>query len=420
MSPPLERARAEVLRVFLAGVAAADPGRAVRAEFVARPLPRPAADGRYAIIAAGKAAPAMALAAREMLGDAVETLVVTQVGNPTEVPGADLRFAAHPVPDAAGQSAAAEALRRAEAMRAGDVLLVLVSGGASALLPAPVAGISLADKIAVNRALLVSGADIAQMNLVRQSLSRIKGGGLAAAAAPARVVALILSDVIGDDLRCIASGPTTAPLGTPTEAAALLRGLGIWNDLPEAVRAYLGANPRSRAAPEGVDNRLIGSNAISVAAMAEAVGEGAQCYPRPLQGDVAQAAEAVLAAMPESGQTLLLGGETTVRVTGGGRGGRNQDLALRLSLLAEARDLPHDWVFLSAGTDGRDGPTDAAGAIVDAFTPARIRVAGTDPVAALAENDSYPALAASGDLIRIGATGTNVADLQILMRLAAG
>jgi hydroxypyruvate reductase len=413
----IERARAEALRVFLAGVAAADPARAVRANLQAQPLPLPGAGGRYAIIAVGKAAPAMARAARALLGEAVETLVVTQQGNSATVPGADLRHAGHPVPDAAGQSAAAEVLRRAGTMRAGDVLLVLVSGGASALLPAPVAGISLDDKVAVNRALLASGADIAQMNLVRQALSRIKGGGLAAAAAPAQVVALILSDVIGDDLRCVASGPTTAPLGTPPEAAALLHKLGIWNDLPGAVRAYLGTNPPPCAAPEGVDNRLIGSNARSLAAMAAAAGAGARSFPKPLVGDVAQAAETVLAAMPEPGNTVLFGGETTVRVAGGGRGGRNQELALRLALLAEARNMPDDWVFLSAGTDGRDGPTDAAGAVVDAGTLARMRAAGTDPEAALAANDSYPALASSEDLIRTGATGTNVADLQVLMRL---
>lgn len=403
--------RAEALRLFRAGVAAADPADAVGRALRDWPA---GAGGRVSIIAVGKAAPAMARAALGTI-EADEALVVTVDGLAGAIPGADVFAASHPVPDERGAAAAREALRRAEALGAGDRLLTLVSGGASALLPAPAEGVSLADKIVVNRLLLLSGADITQTNLVRQALSRLKGGGLARAAWPAPVVSLILSDVVGDDPRVVASGPTAEPLGTAADAAATLRHLGLWDRLPASVRARL-SQVAPPAAPCHADNRLVGSNGLSLAAMARA-GGGAKIVDEPLVGDVAGAAETVLRHLPDPGGVVLFGGETTVRVAGGGLGGRNQELALRVALLAGERGLPEDWVFLSGGTDGRDGPTDAAGGLVDPASTARMRAAGVDPAEALGRNDSYHALRASGDLLRMEPTGTNVADLQVLVRL---
>ncbi len=396
--------RDEVARIFQAGLVAADPARALV------PL-LPGLDGPDLILAVGKAARAMAEAALAALGP-VETLVVTNDENARPLTGATVLAASHPVPDARGAAAAETILARLSHMQPGQHILALISGGGSALVPAPVAGVSLADKAAVNRLLLASGAEITRMNLVRQQLSRLKGGGLLRAAHPARVTALILSDVVGDDLRAIASGPTVAPLGTRAEARAILKDHAVWDALPPAVRTHLdAAEPPPTPLPEA-RNLLIGSNALSVRAMAKAAPD-ATVAAEPLTGDVAEAAARVVTSDP--GITLF-GGETTVILKGKGRGGRNQELALRVALLADAQGWTGPWTFLSGGTDGRDGPTDAAGAIVDHASLARMRAAGIDPVARLLQNDSYPCLAASGDLLMTGGTGTNVADLQVLIR----
>ena len=407
-------ARSGALSIFRAGVAAADARGAVARALESRLVP-PCA-GRLLCIAIGKASVGMAeVAIGHLRPDA--TLVVTNYENDQPLPGAALHLAGHPVPDENGLAAGRAVEELVRSAGADDHVLVLISGGASALLPAPVAGISLADKARVNALLLGAGLDITAMNLVRQQLSRLKGGGLARQAAPARVTGLILSDVIGDDLRVVASGPTCAPIGTLQEARETLRDAGIWDDLPAPVAACLSHDHPPAADPgNAVENHLIGSNAQSVAAMARAA-PGAVVYPRPLVGDVAEAASAI--ARGTGPGTWLFGGETTVRLTGDGLGGRNQELALRVALLAEEEGWPDGWVFLSGGTDGRDGPTDAAGGLVDAGTLARIRAAGIDPLDALARNDSYHALKAAGDLLITGATGTNVADLQVLMRFQA-
>lgn len=401
--------RARARHLFAAGVAAADPEAAVARALDRTPLAVPPG-GRLVIVAVGKAALGMARAAMARSGPA-QVLAVTNYENAGALPGATVIAAGHPVPDANG-AAAAQAV---EALVAGlgpeDRVLALISGGGSALLPAPAAGLSLEDKAEVNRLLLASGAEIDEMNLVRQQLSRLKGGGLLRAAAPARVTALLLSDVIGDDLRVIASGPTVVPIGTRADARAALEARGLWPRLPGPVRAHLSAEVAAPALPEA-DNRLVGSNALSVAAMAAEAPE-AHVAAAPLVGDVGDAAGKIAAL--GSGWSLI-GGETTVVLRGEGLGGRNQELALRVALLAEREGWAPGWVFLSGGTDGRDGPTEAAGGIVDAGTLGRIRAAGLDPAALLAENDSHRALGAAGDLLVTGATGTNVADLQILFR----
>ena len=395
----------QALKAFLAGVAAADP-----AEAVSRALP--AFEQAPTLIAVGKAAVSMARMAQSILGALPEVLVVTNPENVINIKGAQVFAAAHPIPDQIGlqaSQAVIAALQRAA--KTEQPVLCLISGGGSALLPAPAAGISLQDKMDLNALLLASGADIEVMNLIRQQLSALKGGGMLRYAAPSAVTALILSDVIGDDLRAVASGPTVSPIGTRAQARAALEGLGLWAGVPVRVRLALEQADEIIDLPKAT-NILIGSNGISLAAMAGYL-PLAQVHKRPLVGDVAEAAARVVAAGPG---THLFGGETTVKLTGTGRGGRNQELALRVALLAEQEGWQGPWLYLQAGTDGRDGPTDAAGGVVCESSIASLRGAGVNPEKRLTNNDSYPALAAAGALLITGGTGTNVADLGILIR----
>jgi hydroxypyruvate reductase len=395
--------------VFDAGVRAADPAGAVRDTLRAeQPIQSPSL-----ILAVGKAAHAMCSAALECCDNSPEAIVVTNPENARGLAGALVLATGHPVPNEAGEAAGRVVMEALSKQGEGDLVLALISGGGSALLPAPVDGISLADKAAVNEVLLGSGAPIEEMNLVRQRLSRLKGGGMTRIAAPARIIALVLSDVIGDDLRAIASGPTCEPLGSDADAVNLLRSYGIWNEMPGIVQEYLETS-RNELPPEAAENFLIGSNGKSVMAMA-AHAPDARVIETPLVGDVVDAAQLVVTTCSAPG-TYLMGGETTVVLTGTGRGGRNQDMALRVALVAENAGGQGSWTSLQGGTDGRDGPTDAAGGIVDQGSLARIRAAGLDPAELLANNDSYRALEASGDLLMTGGTGTNVADLGVLIR----
>lgn len=405
------RKRAEQL--FGIACQAADPARALAAALETAPLPRPDSGGVYRVVCVGKAAlPMAAFLLDRLAGKPHQTLVVTNYENAGELPGAVVLAAGHPVPDTNGAAAAVAVERLLEDASPADRVIALISGGGSALLPAPVAGITLEDKAAVNRVLLANGFEITEMNLIRQQLSRLKGGGmLRASVAP--VVAYILSDVIGDDLRVIASGPTVAPIGTRAEARALLQSRGVWADLPAAVRAVLTGGAAAAPLPLA-RNILIGSNRKSLEAMADAEPEAA-IVDDHLTGDVADAAARIVqaASAAQGPACLIFGGETTVTLHGKGLGGRNQELALRVALAMP--DLGRDWVFLSGGTDGRDGPTDAAGGVVDAGTAGRIRAAGADPAALLADNDSHAALKLADDLLVVGATGTNVADVQVLL-----
>lgn len=402
--------------LFRTACTAADPGLALSRAFKDASLPRPDAGGAYRVVAIGKAAVPMAKALiAHLQGQDFTALVVTNYENAQPVEGAVVMASGHPVPDENG----AKAALAVEAMLAdttpADRVIALISGGGSALLPAPVDGVSLADKAATSSLLLGAGVDISQLNLVRQALSRLKGGGLLRAAQPAPVTSYILSDVIGDDLRVIASGLTVAPVGSRDQARALLQGLGLWADLPASVQVALERETVDAALP-AAQNILIGSNRKSLEAMQAAAGEGAVIVSDRLEGDVADAAAQIIAAAQSAGDRacLIFGGETTVRLQGTGLGGRNQELALRVAMAMP--DLGRDWVFLSGGTDGRDGPTDAAGGVVDAGTVSRIVAAGGDPVALLANNDSHRALSLAGDLLISGATGTNVADVQVLVK----
>ena len=401
--------RARAREIFQAGVAAADPFAAVAAALEARPVDTAK---KTLVLAVGKAAMRMAKAAKERVSQSAEIIVITNSENAASNGFAEVFSAGHPVPDVAGLAAAQHVITKLHGLGETDQVLALISGGGSAMLPAPPAGITLADKAEVNQILLTCGAEIGEMNLVRQQLSTLKGGGLLRIAAPAKVRALILSDVVGDDLRIVASGPTVGPVGTRAQAVEVLKTYGVWAQMPVSVQTFL-----SKTAPDlqplpDADNQLIGSNQISLQAMANQAPH-ARIHPNPLIGDVTQAAEII---SKYSDGITLFGGETTVKVTGTGLGGRNQELALRVALLAEKQNWKAGWVFLSGGTDGRDGPCDAAGGIVDGGTLTRMRSAGVSPQEMVDSNDSYHALQASGDLLMTGATGTNVADLQVLIR----
>jgi len=399
--------RAEALRLFQIAIQAADPAAALRKHL---PTPLIAPEGRVILIAIGKAACPMLEEALGHVDGPVSALAVTNYENHRDIPGATVMPAGHPVPDKNGLAAAHAVAELLNSATASDRIIALISGGGSALLPLPVEGVSLADKAATSEVLLGAGFDIVQMNMVRQQLSQLKGGGMSAMAAPAQIEAFILSDVVGDDLRAIASGPTVSPIGSKARARAVLK--DVWPDLPSAVQAALSGDDTALAPPHAT-NTLICSNRMSLEAM-QAAHPGAQIIDDRLEGNVAKVAPRLvdLARQTKPGDVLLFGGETTVTLTGTGKGGRNQDLALRMALA----DFPGDWVFLSGGTDGRDGPTDAAGGIVDSESLARMIQAGIDPAALLANNDAYAALSASNDLILIGGTGTNVADVQVLIR----
>lgn len=411
MTPDL---RQSALHLFDKAVEAADPAIALRRALAEHPLPQP--KGQLHLIAIGKAAPAMLREAMAHIDGDVPALAITHYENDMDVPGAEVIRAAHPVPDAQGLRAGEAVVSRLAGLGADDAVAVLVSGGGSALVPAPVEGVTLEEKAAVNRLLLGAGLDIVKMNLVRQQLSRLKGGGLLRHAAPAPVTAYILSDVIGDDLRAIASGPTVGPIGTRAEAKAVLEKAGVWEACPASVRAHLSEDVAPPATPKAT-NHLIGSNRKSLEAMLSAAeGFDARIVSDALEGDVDDAAQEVLraaaAAPKDKAQALIFGGETTVNLRGDGRGGRNQELALRVALAAKDFDLPENWLFLSGGTDGRDGPTDAAGGIVGPGTAAAI---GPEAQALLANNDSHEALRRAEALLMTGATGTNVADVQVFL-----
>ena len=431
-SPDIRELRSLARRLFMTGVKAADPARALAAAWRKEPPRNPYGKGRNFVVALGKAAIAMLTRTLDLLDQADEAIciAVTNDENYRQVDGARVFAAGHPVPDERGVRAAhavSDALRSATGE---DVVIVLISGGGSALLPAPSPGLSLEDKSRATETLLRAGLDIHQMNAVRQHLSRLKGGGMARLARPAPVFAYILSDVPGDHLGVVASGPTASQLMTRQQVLDVLNGRNLLPALPRTVRDLLTVpragieSPASMAARENgfsCVNTVIGGNSMSLAAIVESVDDIRLTIAMPdysLDVEVASRLMLDRAALLPTGtpRGLVFGGESHVRVVGNGLGGRNQELALRFAVGARERGFPGDWVFLSGGTDGRDGPTDSAGAIVDPRSLDRMMTMGVDPARALARNDSYPALQASGDHLRIGGTGTNVADIQVFLR----
>ncbi|QFU16090.1 glycerate kinase type-2 family protein [Microvirga thermotolerans] len=409
-----------LLKMFQAAVAAADPALCVPPALPARPR------GRTIVVGAGKASAAMARAVERAWDGPLEGLVVTRYGHAVPCERIEIVEAAHPVPDAAGMRAAGRILRMVSGLSADDLVLCLISGGGSALLSLPGPGLTLADKQAVNRALLNSGANIAEMNCVRKHLSAIKGGRLAAAAAPARVVTLLISDVPGDDPSVIASGPTVPDPTTREDALAVLRRYGV-----EHGPAFRLLRDPSCETPKPDDSaflhastRLVATPMMSLRAAAE-VARGAGYRPvilgDAIEGEAREAgivhaglARSVLvhgepAAAPA---VLLSGGETTVTVGGSGKGGRNTEFLLGFALaLGGAERI----AAIACDTDGIDGSEDNAGAQCFPDTLARIRAAGLDPFQLQRQNDAYTAFAAAGDLVVTGPTLTNVNDFRAVI-----
>lgn len=390
-----------------------------------------AAEGRLRIVGAGKAAASLARGAEVVLGARIDAgLVVVKHGHGEPLERCRVLEAGHPLPDAASEQAARAVLEFAAGGAPRDLCIVLLTGGASALLAAPVAGVSLGQKVEVNRLLLQSGADIHEINVVRRHLSRIKGGQLARALHPARSLTLAISDVLGDDPAAIGSGPTVADPSTYQDALRVLGRYGLADRVPAAVLAHLqaGAGGQVAETPKPGDAACEAAGFGIVAALSDALDAAERCGRAAglaverlatLDGDAharacgfaARLRDVAAARAPHSPPVLLLaGGETTLRVTGRGRGGRCQEFAAVV-----ARELAgrQGLQVLAAGSDGTDGPTDAAGGWADGGTIDRALAAGLDPVARLRDNDSHALLGAAGDLFVTGPTGTNVTDLVL-------
>jgi len=389
---------------------------------------------RILVVGAGKAGAPMAKALEDLLGDRVaDGVIVVKEGHGLPLKHVRIHEAGHPVPDERGIRGAEDILSLAEEAGARDLVLCVISGGGSALLVAPAKGISLADKQEVTRLLLACGADIHEINTVRKHLSRAKGGGLARIAYPATVVSLILSDVIGDDLNVIASGPAVPDTSTFGDAREVFNKYEIWHKLPESVKTRIqqGLAGDIEDTPKAGDDvfrkcysELVGTNIQAlIAAREEAQRQGYQSLilSSTVEGEAREVVKMFAAFAKEVRNSanpipapacILCGGETTVTIQGQGKGGRNQELALASAIIIDGME---NIVVLSGGTDGTDGPTDAAGAIADGRTIARARAKHLDPLDFLKRNDSYHFFQALDDLIITGPTRTNVSDVYMLL-----
>jgi len=375
---------------------------------------------RVFVVGAGKAVAPMARVVERLLGERVaEGLVVTKEGFAKPLTRVAIREASHPTPDERGIAAAREVERIAEAAGENDLLVVLLTGGASALLPAPIEGATLEVKRALTEALQKSGADIRELNAVRKSLSRLKGGGLATIAAPARVLSLVVSDVVGDPIDVIGSGLTAPDTSNGKDALAVLKKYALLDKLPESLRATLEHPQESERADARVDNVIVANNRLALAAMAkeaERLGYETSIQNVPLEGEAKEAARAFIkeAARETKGTYCrIAGGETTVTIRGGGVGGRATEFCLGASATIAALD---GALLFCAGTDGDDGSSGATGAVVDSRTSARAKSEGLNPRTFLDENDSASFFRALGDLIVTGATDTNVADVAAFLQ----
>ena len=416
---PREAARS----ILEAALAAGDVAPLVRRHLHVDPR-----HARVHVLGCGKASGVMAAVAEEVVGDRIaDGFVVVKDGHGARVRRVEISEAGHPVPDERGLAASARLLELARSAREDDLVLFLVSGGGSALTPAPAPPITLGEKREVTRLLLASGATIGELNAVRKHLSLFKGGQLARAAWPATVLTLALSDVIGDPLDVIASGPTTPDPTTFADAREVLARRGLAGQVPASIARRLEAGSRGEIeeTPKPGDRLfgrvtaiVIGNNGLIVdaaVAMAGRLGYRPHLATRELQGEARDVARDLVARARrlEPPACLIACGETTVTVTGRGKGGRCQEFALSAALEL----LPTDRItILAAGTDGTDGPTDAAGAIVDAGSVERGAAGGADARQALKDNDAYRFLGASGDLLVSGPTRTNLLDLYVVLR----
>lgn len=440
---PSSPVRPLLQKLITAGLSRADPYHALlnhltldrRSLIVGRRAYNLSHFDRIIAVGAGKASARMAQALERVLGVRLEDgLVVVKTGHALTTKRIAVVEASHPIPDRAGLLATRRLLRLTRRLTHRDLLIVLLSGGASSLLPAPVAGVTLADKQRTTRLLLRSGATINEINVVRKHLSLVKGGGLALSTR-ARIVTLLLSDVIGDDLGSIGSGPTAGDPSTFADAMGVLERHGCWHAVPADVRRYLSRGQKGDA-PEtlkpgsrrlrSVLHHIIGNNRMMLEAVvhaAQQTGLHTKFVSRPIMGEARAAAKQLtdLAKRIAEGSgglkrpcCVVAGGETTVTVTGRGRGGRAQEFAA--SAAFEIAGLPDTWV-MALGTDGTDGPTDAAGAIVSGNTVARAKKLGIDLRASLTRHNTYPALRTLGCHIHTGPTGTNVNDLYLVLLL---
>ena len=415
----VRRLRADARRIFDAALAAADPSRAVEQSL--RRLDYSRFRNIY-VIGAGKAGASMAKAAERVLGGRIAAgLVNVKEAGAVRLRRIELNVSGHPEPDARGMRGAERIAEIASAAQRGDLLICLISGGASALMPLPAPPVTLEEKRAMTSLLLAAGADIHEFNTVRKHLSRIKGGLLARLASPAQVETLALSDVVGDNLDVIGSGPTAPDASTFADARRVLERYGIWRRAPLSVRERLSNEVEETPKPgdavfRRVRNRVIGSNRIALEAAARRareLGYKTQILSSEIVGetrDVARMHAAILreAARRRGAHCIASGGETTVTIRGDGLGGRNQEFALAAAI--DIRGL-RDAVVFSAGTDGSDGPTDAAGAVADGHTVDRNPSAREH----LERNDSYRYFEALGDLVKTGPTHTNVMDIHLML-----
>lgn len=408
--------------MFRQAVAAAQPSLAVKLNLPEKPL------GRTIVIGAGKASAQMAKAFEEAWDGPLSGLVVTRYGYGETCRQIEIVEAAHPVPDEAGFLAARRIMESVSGLGHNDLVVALISGGGSALLPAPAPGLTFDDEQAINRELLASGAPISVMNLIRNQFSTIKGGRLAARCAPARVATLVVSDVPGDDPAVVASGPTI-PLSGNRELARKYAHLYRLN-LPPHAKTLLEGGDNLAPSPSdpafaGHSVRTIASAALSLEAAAKLARHHAieaAILSDSIEGearDVAQVHAAMAREIAARNRpfkkpvVLLSGGETTVTLRGpGGKGGRNGEFLLALAI---AIDGVEGISAIAADTDGIDGSEDNAGAFADGGTATRLRRAGIDPLAALAGNDAWGAFAAIGDLLVTGPTGTNVNDFRAII-----
>ena len=413
--------RAFLARLFEAAVLAADPKAAILPVLPKRPK------GRTIVVGAGKGAAQLAAAFEDLWGEPVEGVVVTRYGYSAPTRRVRVMKASHPIPDAAGLAATDALFAAVQGLSNNDLVVALICGGGSALLPAPPDGLGLEDEQALNEALLASGAPISAMNAIRKQFSRIKGGRLAAVANPARVVSLVVSDVPGDDPAQVASGPTIPDAVGREEALAHISAHRI--ELPESVLAYIEGGAGGAPSPEDPafaknEVRVIASAAISLEAAAiaaKAEGIPAVILSDAIEGearDIGQMHAAIAREVRTRNRpfaapvAILSGGETTVTISGpGGKGGRNTEFLLSCAGGIEGLKV----TALAADTDGIDGSEDNAGAFADGTTWARLRAGGGDPAAMLGRHDAWTAFDVLGDLFVPGPTGTNVNDFRALL-----
>lgn len=432
----------DAVRIFQKGVQAVEPGAAVkkycrledRKLLVGEMVYDLSLFKRLYVIGTGKATAPMAAAIEDLLGSRIAGGIINvKYKHTAELDRINLREAGHPVPDNNGQQGAEAIYNLVKEAGDDDLVICLISGGGSALLPLPFAGLTLKDKQDTTNVLLSCGATIHEINAIRKHTSMIKGGRLAQAAYPATLISLMLSDVVGDDLDVIASGPTVPDSSTYEDCLNIFNKYNITKKLPETVVKHIKAGVSKKVAEtpkpgnpvfEKTYNLVIGSNieAIMTAKQeAENLGYNTLVLSSMIEGETRQVAlvhGAIAREILKTGYPLpppaciLSGGETTVNITGKGLGGRNQEFALAAAIDITGKE---NIVVLSGGTDGTDGPTDAAGAIVDTTTLRRAKVLGLDPYHFLSNNDSYHFFEKTGDLLMTGPTNTNVMDLRIML-----